>query len=349
MRLLIIPLTLCFLLASPTFAGQPSVRGVSFTPSNVRLPTQEDIEEARRAMIQIQEFYANEMRNHRSKTFKLEKNANDRVIIHEIRGEERWEKYSNLDLIRNEINKEFGYEVSKGGDEITIVFITGLKLLPNKDAGLHQAECSDDFICKNICYIPAESTDWLLITAHEIGHAFGLHHNPKSKNPKGKKFLMYKYVRSKSLNGTGLSADEARWLDCTKFFNDQNTVQSVPIITEVHEPQWFNRTIRLGFDVENAIPLHQVYLLSNDRMVLDYDMIKSRRLTVGLETTVSSTARFIDLAVKILDTHGNHTYYKFHFSKFGVPVMKLPLARAAPSMFVPLTVVGTWGDIKANR
>lgn len=359
MRFLIIPLTLCFLFTLPALAAQPVVRGVYLTPSGIDPPTQNEKEEKRHALTLIQSYYRNEMLNdHRgSKTFKLKRDADNRVDIHEIEGEKTLEEYRNLvsngdfDSIVAEIEKdeELGDGFSKDGGEIRVVFIDGMEFLTKNDHATTQSLCriSGDRLCKHYCFIPAASPILSYITAHEMGHAFGLDHNPKGKN-----FLMYKDAKKKSLNDTVLSADETRWLDCTKYFNDQNTDKSVPIITNVHEPQWVNhnRTIRLGFDIENEVSLHQVYLIRrSDDMVLDYDKIKSRRLTVGLETTMDPAARSIFVRVKILDTHGNYVYYDYDFSRFGRTVVRRDRFRAAPSMFVPHTVVGTWGAIKANR
>lgn len=337
-------LTLCFLFALPVLAEKPYVHGAYFTANNVLPPTPEDIEAARNALRVIQEYYKNGMIKHGySKEFQLKK-ADNKVDIRTITGKEPWKKYSaNLRLIRDEVNTEFGYKVSEGGETIIVVFLPHIKRLPGNLAGLHIPDCSDDFICKNVVLIPGKSKHLLQVTAHELGHAFGLHH------AQSKEFLMHKSVRNKALDELGLSEDEARWLDCTKFFNDQETPKSVLNIVGVQEPQWLNkdRTLWLGFDIESEVPLHQVYLLRGG-VVLSYYYANACRQTVWFKTRISSTTRSIDVAVKMLDQHGNANFHAYHFSRIDPTVRRKPVVFGAPSMPFKKAIV-TWGDIKTHR
>lgn len=346
------------LLASPTLAGQPSVRVVRLTPSNLSPPTQDDIEEISDAMTESQEFFADEIqkRGKDSKTFKLERDKNNQVCIHKIKGKLTLKGY--LDLVSNEelvpiareVNEALGYDkYLKGDDKITVIFIAGIEFLTGDNHATNVSSCPkqgaklehDDFTCYHYCFIPADSTKLSYITAHELGHSFGLGHS------KSRKYLMYKDAVKKSLHHTRLSAQETRWLDCHRYFNDQNTVKSVPSIAKVHIPEWFNRRLRneFRFDIENKFSLHQAYLLSNDGVVLDYDYISSNKSTATFDVRTRYLREF-KVEVKILDTRGNYVHYDIDLFN---PPIDLSDVRAAPSLTVPKTVVSTWGDIKANR
>ena len=348
---------LCLLLALSAFAAQPSVRLVCFTPKGIAPPTQEFIEkEIIDGMIEVQQYYADEVKKHNqeSKKFKLER-KNNQVVIHKIKGKRYLKEYYNLrvqndfDKIVKEIDKELGNGFSEGGGEIRVIFMIGMEFMTDESHATHLSRPIDRHYLKHYCFIAADSEKLPYITAHEIGHAFELEHNPKSK-----KYLMYKDAKRESLEDVRLSKDETRWLYCFSFFNDENNIKSKPTVDVSYISKWFLRRLytKLQFDIENKYPIHQAYLVrqkspeeEGNYRVLGYDYMSKDKYTATFYVRTSYLRKFNDIRLKLLDTYGN---YVFHDIDFLDLYTDLYGHRAAPSLFVPQTV-GTWGEIKANR
>ena len=348
---ILISFTTILLLATCAYAQQPfTVRVVYFTPSDKSVPIEEVISQKRTIMIQVQKFYALEMRKYGygEKTFTLEKDANNRVVIHKVRGTRKLKEYSNLNLIIEELDEKLGDSLNKG--EIRVVFVTGLKTIGRNEGGRNLWMCKlvenngdlIDFTCSHHNIIPAEEPHMLQqITAHEIGHAFGLNHNPDNE-----RFLMKLIMirgRNKDLDLVDLSYDEARWLSVHKFFSDADQDKSIPKITKVHRLENINingkQLNRFKFDIKNDNLLHQAYLSrSGDSIVLGYDEITTRKTTAKFDVFRRNLVGFQTIRVDMIDIKGNMSHNYFD----------LPNVPGAPSN-PHLKALATWGEIKARQ
>ena len=375
----LISVTLFFLLVLPALAVQPAVRVAHLIPRDLSVRAQENDEKIIEAWIRIQEdkgkirtaviesreFFQSEMEDHDkdSKTFKLEVDNNG-VVIHPVVGGDSLEGYKNLASngnfvpIADEIDEALDYVRGlRGDDKITAIFITGMGFLARNATAttllLHPPQGGtlehDDFTGYLYCFIPVNAANLSYITAHELGHTFGLSHN------RSKKFLMYEdpvkewLVVDKSLDDMILSEDEARWLHCHRFFNDQNTVKSVPSITKIHIPELFFRKSRneFQFKVENSFEMHQAYLLvptngSGNHKVVAYDYMPDKSITATFDVRTSLLGNLEGVRVSLLDERGNYVHYDIDL--FDLPAA-LADPRAAPSMFVPKTI-GKWATLK---
>ena len=362
MRILI-SLTLSLLvLASPAFAAQPSVRVAYLIPSdifpltqtniNIFIQTQVDKHNIAKAMTESLNFYAKEMEQYDGKTFRIERDDNDHIVINDIKGSLPLKDYKNL--VSNGEFRSIALEVSeeldsmKGDDEITVIFIAYMKSLTETSIAttytLHPEQGNKlehaDFTCYHYCFIPVLSEKLSYITAHELAHGFWLEH------ARSRKYLMYKDAKKKSLYDTILSEHERHWLHCHRFFNDQDFDEdkSVPSITGIHIPDRFFRRRRseFRFDIDNTFPIHQAYLLiprngDGNHEVVAYDL-NPRKSSVTFDVMTPHLTGSEKVRVSLLDERGNYVHYNISIDSADT--------RAAPSMTVPRILTTTWGELK---
>ncbi|MYF97543.1 hypothetical protein F4212_00185 [Candidatus Poribacteria bacterium] len=192
----LLSITLVFLLILPSFAQQDSstdyiVKLFYFLP-NDRV-AQPNINEKMEDLIRkAQQFYANEMEKHGfgRKTFQYETDNIGKAVVHHVIGKQEDAKYwKNPAKAFREIDKKL-YKYNK-----TVVFVA---LDISKKVLLKNA-CGLAYPGKRII-LPASSGCLNVgVTAHELGHAFGLPHG---------------YGGMK-----GISKYAARWLDVNRYFN----------------------------------------------------------------------------------------------------------------------------------
>ena len=367
-------IAICFLLIAPAFAGQPVVRGISFTALNKDAPTPEQQTKMEKALDNAQAFLWDQMERHGygAMEFKIEEEEG-KPIVEEIVGKKPLEKYlTNGSLKIGSIVDEIECKLddfSKDG-EIRVVFISDLSEIREDVLATYRDKCSLELehghlICRDSVFIPADSKNYIFIAAdstygvgmlsfivvHEALHACGLGHHPNFL------YVMYKNADlALNLNYAKLSKDEARWLSQSKFLTGNPPVISRPTIDDVSvlEPERIHRQFNVGGSVkvrlkfENKFDLHQVYLLNvNDGTVLDYDYMDN-----PFNATFNVSTRYLretlEVMVRILDKRGNFVYYTidlFDFDKAAEEQFRVP---AAPSLSISKTF-RTWGNIKADR
>ncbi len=228
---------------------------VIYVQSNYIEPQEDSVNTLKAMVKDIQTFYADEMERYGygRKTFQLETDAADNVIVHHLKGnfpydENTRDKISErLDLSQKIIYLIWvdRYDPNKGASSGGGVGIgesvrgTAWVFPLNFDSG-------DGNLYKRV---------WGTI-AHEIGHAFGLPHNFRSET----------YIMSYGgLQVSELSSCAAKWLDTQKYFNaidstvnDNTEIQMLP--PALAEPP---ATIRLKFEISDPDGLHQVILYAH--------------------------------------------------------------------------------------
>ena len=348
---------ICVLCISPAFAGKPIVRGIIFTAKD-REPPENDIK-IHNAFLHAQIFFASKMDNPDDDfmTFDLERDDDERVVIHEIAGKQELTEYPTLESLADEIDGEDNLGGFSNFGEVRVVFISDIDEIWKDVIARHEPGCSPlnhlecgFFSCRDYVFIPVDyKGDLSFLVAHELSHAFGLGHRTR------REFVMYKDIFEKDkLDKKKLSADELRWLSCIKFFTGNQPVFSLPRINDVQVPDWLplklitQDSIEIRIDFDSKFPLHQVYVLQGfDGTVLDYAYFfdDTKTATFNLETRYLQ--RTTKVIVRTLDNQGNYVAESFDLSDFSETVIELPLAFKAPSM--PIRKIHrTWGDIKSQ-
>jgi len=305
-----------------------SVNVVHFVPSDVDVPEHVE-EDIHTAVKEAQEFFSDEMQSNGQfpKTFKVEKDTNENLIIHEVHGRfaaPRYERYT--DLI-DEIPKHLWF-----GDKIVLVF------LENPDFGDPPVTLFDSDICgtavdklhvhhdtiyesrnSGIAVVVREEKCALSIAvAHELGHTFGLGHYGDSSN------LMAALNSHKDIAFKDLDEWQTDWLDRVQHFNIEPTMGAHDItpggapLVQLEEQPWLDRN-KIGFEFSfESVSLYYVQIVSQHGLVLTYGEFEHGKDVFGrfidkfhedflLPPIVANNEYFI---VKPMDRSGNYRNHK---------------------------------------
>lgn len=159
-------------------SADPPIEVIYWKPSDIQSPTQQDIDSLNQVMVSVQSFFASEMNTHGygKKTFDFNKD------ITVVEGKKKLNEYANAWTIQNE------YPTIQTGlnNAIYVVFIGGAtsfgaRGVSGGGVAVSQLLCAnipEQFkYCNNLVVIPADNKRLReVLTAHEIGHAFGIHH-----------------------------------------------------------------------------------------------------------------------------------------------------------------------------
>ena len=258
--------TLCFILTLLTFVtltlvstsfsqdasnDEYIVRVIYFLP-NDRQPDPRIDAKLDTLIKDVQQFYADQMDIHGfgRKTFRLETDNAGRVVVHRVLG--------NFDTAYYAGNNDVHYMCSNIAPEIRGQFASNHIYLAVTDftQPLGGYSLGDVIVItpthQNVDNIIKVSDDEFIMTAHELGHSFGLGHD----------FHNDAYIMSYGPYPDRLSKCAARWLDAHRFFNTPNAKIDTNVAIQMLPPTLAPPDgIRLRFEVNDPDGLHQAHLL----------------------------------------------------------------------------------------
>lgn len=326
-------------------ASKDTVQTIYFLPSD--RAAQPDITEKLDKLIkEVQQFYAEQMEHHgfKGKTFTFEKNEDGSVKVYLVEGHytdayylkdtpkkvdneiyERFDESKNVHLIIADISSDRINNRRKDVSGVGGLIPSGINYF---ELGSWRAQSGN-------AMIPAAGSGfrWEII-AHELGHAFGLHHDFRDPS----------YLMSYGKARKQVSKCSAEWLDKSRFFNPGQTFFDAPATIEIVPlARNFSESTVLQFHLTDADGLHQAMLLirptaetpppgyqrnknpdENKKNWQKKQRGKSfvlhdyRSLNAQKETTVKfdlpePSKNSVEL--QVIDVHGNITYRTFNLKE----------------------------------
>ena len=233
------------------------VRLIYFRPSD--RPHREDIDTELDTVIKwAQYFYAEQMQTHGDrKTFAFETEDTGYARVHHVTGKftDTYYHQDTYDKVVKEVSEQF--------DTSSNVYLIAVDV--SSEFINHEGTCgmggggwisSDNELWRRnfggVAVIPASGICVNpSVTAHELGHAFGLEHDFRDDA-----YLMAYGTQER------LSPCAAEWLDAHRFFNPDPTFFNAAATVEMHTPRAAGPgPLHLQFELTDADGLHQAQLL----------------------------------------------------------------------------------------
>ena len=316
---LIIFATLAFVPNS--FAQEYIVRVIYFHPNDIE-PQEDSVNTLKTMVKDIQTFYADEMERHGygRKTFRLETDANDDVILHHIKGNFDHTRYNEKSMSRNEIRGRLDFSKK-------IIYLIWVDRYDSSewsgDVGGSASGVSSE---RGSAWVFPSNFDsgvryrdaWETI-AHEIGHAFGLAHDFRNNT----------YIMSYGPGDRNeLSSCTAKWLDAYKYFNDTVTPINDNTSVQMLPPSSADAlAIRLRFNISDTDGLRQVIFdARGDDGVVECKELSGHSSTVEFITNAFDSGNTSKYGILIMDRYGNFKYHRFEMR----PIDVLPPSEVVP-------------------
>ena len=313
----------------PSITTNGMVRLVYFLP-NDRSIRPERVAALRQLIKDAQQFFADQMEHHGfgRKTFTVETDKDGEPVVHHVNGkfteDYYYEPFSDF-KIWPEVNEHFddpqhvyfiaidlSYEGLNGGTSGGLggpsffSFSGGIQ-------GRLRDETQGEEILGGMAIIPASGFEHnnpdvhrLVLTNHELGHAFGLDHDFRE----GQEDAVV------GGRGSRLSKCAAEWLSVSRFFNTKPIATNTLAEIQILSIQTYNQgTVSIRFQVTDPDGLHQAQLLvpeiSDGTGSAPYRLFDCKNLN-GKTSTIESAVRTAELAdritLQVMDVNGNITW-----------------------------------------
>ena len=308
----------------PTITRNPIVRVIHFIP-NDRSVQPERVSVLRQFIKDTQKFFADEMQSYGfgRKTFAVETDKDGEPVVQHINGKFPDDHYSRPGLgwkVWTEAREHFD---DTDLQDILLVIIDGKDLGGEANVNYYDKNIGVNGIQPSItpgeeayggfAVVAVADDNFIGVTAHELGHAFGLLHD--FREAQNNDYLMGYGSQSR------LSKCSAEWLSVSHFFNTNPISPNKPTDIELLSTQAYSQnTISLRFKVTDPDGLHHAQLLlpeiastetssegvSVPRTMFDCKQLKGKTST--FESAVRTEVLIDRVTLQVIDVNGNITW-----------------------------------------
>ena len=318
------------------------VRVVHFVPSD-RTPQRDINAKLDTLMKEVQTFFADEMERHGfgRKTFALETDAEGEVVVHRINGRKA-DAYYHTET-RNRVTTEISLQRFYSDKNIYVAIVDvsteqiGARIGPTIGTfcgvGGHRRQNTGDL--GGSAFIPASGHCFNLeITAHELGHTFGLYHD----------FGNDAYIMSYGFK-TELAPCTAEWLDAHRYFNSRqtppNNSRTVIRILQVAASPPYGMRYRFQVSDSDGLQIAQLLTPATDKReapgqpkLIGCQKLAGQSQVVEFVTT-ELTAQSELISIHVVDGAGNWTSSRHASQVSGIfpsEVISIPDANLAAAV-----------------
>ena len=293
------------------------VRIIYFLPRDRRM--QPDIWNKLNTLIRdVQRFYADQMafNGFGRKTFTFETDENRETLIYRVDGQYTdWHYHTEThDKVYTEVASQFDMEKHA---YLIVVDISSEFINQEDTCGVGGGYWLEGETVTRTrggyAVIPAsgqcfEGKSGTEVTAHELGHAFGLEHD----------FRDDAYIMSYGESPNRLSKCAAGWLAANRFFNTDQTAFNEPTMLRMLTPSAYPpnaENLRLQFQVTDVDGIHQIQLLIPTTAEDPAPGIKLHSCQDGhpqsgiveFDTPTLTAHEINTIGLQVIDVHGNIT------------------------------------------
>lgn len=337
-------LLILLVFSNTAHAELPVVRTLYFKPTDAPATPPVDLNVV---MKDVQNLYKTEMERlgYGAKTFRLETDAKDDLVIHTVDGKRPARGYTNdtFDKMFPELPARL-----KTPNTIPVIVIGGIETIGKNLCGIGAV------ILGNTAYGKADKTPdgvalvagnancrWTYLVAHELGHAFGLYH--VLSTPKAIMFSGGHEGEEEFLD------HEARWLSKHPYFNTAHDINFSSGLT-FHKFTRFKsgQESFILFTAEAFSPnhLHQAQLIRwNGEMLVGWSKLRGNLDTFKIAVRREHLIDTHRVLLHILDDQGNHWR---HLINFTLPPEPQSTVTASPARG-ERTRLYMWSKLKMNR
>ena len=300
---------------------QEIVRIIYFLPRDRRM--QPDMWTKLDALIRdVQSLYADEMERNGfgRKTFTFETDADGETLVYRVDG--RFNDWQYHTQTQEKVYDEVASEFDMTKHVYLIVVDVSIESIEHEDiCGVGGGNWLENGNLLRIgggyAVVPAsgqcfDAEAGTVVTAHELGHAFGLEHDFRDDT----------YIMSYGAAPNRLSKCAASWLNANRLFNTDQTAFNEPTLLQMLTPTSYApnaEDFSLQFAVTDADGIHQIQLFVPTTADDPASGIKlhscvdgrTQNSVVEFETPILTEHRENTVALQVIDVYGNITRQEY--------------------------------------
>ena len=300
---------------------QEIVRIIYFLPRNRRM--QPDMWTKLDTLIRdVQSLYADEMERNRfgRKTFTFETDADGETLVYRVDG--RFNDWQYHTQTQEKVYTEIASEFDMTKHVYLIVVDISIESIEHEDiCGVGGGNWfENEHLLRSgggYAVVPAsgrcfDAEAGTVVTAHELGHAFGLEHDFRDDT----------YIMSYGAAPHRLSKCAASWLNANRLFNTDQTAFNEPTLLQMLTPTSYApnaEDFSLQFEVTDADGIHQIQLFVPTTADDPASGIKlhscadgqTQNSTFEFHTPTLTEHRENTVALQVIDVYGNITRQEY--------------------------------------